>query len=129
MTYIIKDAAGKYVNPSAEVEIGAGVGFDTADEAAAEHVVNHREYAEAYGPAVHAEILEGRANDAAEEIRAGEHDGLLDVLMFAEKEVHGHRKTVVEAIIERRDEIVRERQADDEEAELDAPSPADLASL
>ena len=129
MTFIVKDAAGKYRNPSAGIRIGRGVDFDTADEAAAEHVAEQREYAEAYGPEVHADILEGRSAEAAEEILDGEYDDILDVLLYAETEVHGNRKTVVEAIIERRDEVVRERQADDEETDLDRPSPADLASL
>ena len=129
MTHIVKDRAGKYVNPSADIEIGVGVDFDTADEAAAEHVAEQREYAEAYGPDVHSDILEGRSAEAAEEILDGEHDAILDVLLYAETEVHGDRKTVVEAIIERRDDVVRERQADVEETVLDRPSPADLASL
>ena len=50
----------------------------------------------------------GSAADAVEAIEAGEHDDVLDLLLFAEREVYDGRVTVIDAIADRNREIKEE---------------------
>jgi len=58
------------------------------------------------------EVLESAA-DAAEEIEAGEHDHVLDLLLAAEKMRYGPRVTVLDAISERARQIQAEQDPED----------------
>lgn len=69
------------------------------------------------------EILES-ASDAADTIRSGDVDDVLDLLLFAERERYGNRVTVVDAIAERDREIQAE-QVQEDQAGADL-SPADI---
>ncbi|MBV0900169.1 hypothetical protein [Haloarcula salina] len=78
-----------------------------------------REYDQNRNPSafrdITAEDLDGildSASGAASAIKAGDHDDVLDILVFAEREAYGDRVTVLDAISERKRELKRERFED-----------------
>jgi hypothetical protein len=69
----------------------------------------------------------GSAADAAEAIEAGEHDDVLDLLLFAERNEFGTRVTVIDAIADRKTKLEQQYQAGT--AETDVLTPGDVAPL
>ena len=116
--YVVRGTGtGSYSAPSMGVEIGKGVDYTVIeDEEQADYVVeNTNQPTSAFGPDVHGDILEGRANEAAAEIRDGDHDAVLDVLLFAEQEIYGGRVTVIDAITARLGDLEGKRAAESED--------------
>jgi len=69
------------------------------------------------------------AEEAADAVLAGEHDDILDLLLFAEREVYDGRGTVIGVINERRQQIIEQRrtkQAEDDSSE-NTVDPVDVA--
>lgn len=66
------------------------------------------------------------AEGAVDAIAAGEYDDDLDLLLFAEREVYDGRITVINAIDERRQELIEQRRAESGDSEVGL-SPTDVA--
>jgi hypothetical protein len=52
------------------------------------------------------------ASNAVDAIRNGEHDDILDLLLFAERRAFGNRVTIIEAITDRVQAVEEQRQSD-----------------
>jgi len=70
--------------------------------------------------------LNRTAEDVIEAVESGRYDSVLDMLAFAEQEAFDERKTVLEAITERSDEIV---QADDPEELIEEDTGIDPSTI
>lgn len=79
-------------------------------------------------PGAELEEALGSAKEAVETIAAGEHDGVLDMLLVAEREAFGNRVTVLDALVDRKRAIEAQRQAEAGDVE-GALNPEELAGL
>lgn len=64
------------------------------------------------------------AEAAAKAIKEGDHDDILDLLLYAERQKYGSRTSVVEAIVSRNNELAREAEPD----ETETITPSDIVS-
>lgn len=69
----------------------------------------------------------GTAKEAVEPIEKGRYDDVLDLLLFAERELFGSRITVIQAIDRRNREVIDQRTQN--EADKDALTPDDIVTV
>lgn len=66
------------------------------------------------------------ASDAVDAIEAGEHDDVLDMLLFAERKAFGSRVTVIDAIRDRHRELEEQHRAESDSS-VSRLTPDDVA--